>query len=286
MSLAKIGELLRIFDPNNNEVYLSDEIDIIVSQYDAQKVIDLYEKNVNIFASNSTPDEILYGRSGYLYSLLFLKRNTDFEIQILPQICSLIIDSGERDSLFCNKKRFLNYIWHGKPYLGAAHGYCGILYMLLDPFVRNLPIIKDHFDDIISTIDNIFLNIFPSGNLPSSLSSKNDELVQWCHGSPGAIYIALRLYKVNSYYHVLITSQERYYELAVKMANDIWERGLLLKGIGLCHGLSGNAYSFLAIYNTKKELRYLYYALIFAKLIVQKEITHLSADMPFSLFEG
>jgi hypothetical protein len=31
-----------------------------------------------------------------------------------------------------------------------------------------------------------------------------------------------------------------------KSLNHIWEYGILKKGFGLCHGISGNAYTFIA----------------------------------------
>jgi hypothetical protein len=44
--------------------------------------------------------------------------------------------------------------------------------------------------------------------------------------------------------------------LAVKKACDcIWERGLLTKGVGLCHGIAGNAYCFLIYARTLKQVR-------------------------------
>lgn len=33
-----------------------------------------------------------------------------------------------------------------------------------------------------------------------------------------------------------------------KCGKVIWERGLLLKGFGLCHGVAGNGYSLLSLY--------------------------------------
>ena len=39
-----------------------------------------------------------------------------------------------------------------------------------------------------ATIDALLLARFPSGNLPSSLGSKKDDvLVHWCHGATGAL---------------------------------------------------------------------------------------------------
>lgn len=47
---------------------------------------------------------------------------------------------------------------------------------------------------------------------------------------------------------------------AAQCAEITWQRGLLKKGYGICHGVAGNAYSFLAMYNLTHDLKYLYRA--------------------------
>lgn len=38
---------------------------------------------------------------------------------------------------------------------------------------------------------------FPSGNYPAAIeSNSSDELVHWCHGAPGWIYMFIAAYKV------------------------------------------------------------------------------------------
>ena len=56
-------------------------------------------------------------------------------------------------------------------------------------------------------------------------------------------------------------SEDDNFMSAAKLACDnIWNNGLLRKGHGLCHGTSGNAYSFLAMYKYTKEAKYLHRA--------------------------
>ncbi|KAJ3330810.1 hypothetical protein HDU76_004778, partial [Blyttiomyces sp. JEL0837] len=44
---------------------------------------------------------------------------------------------------------------------------------------------------------------------------------------------------------------------AKSAAEVVWQRGLLRKGVGLCHGISGNAFAFLALYkHTKNPIDY------------------------------
>lgn len=46
------------------------------------------------------------------------------------------------------------------------------------------------------TIDWLLIQRFISGNLRSSLGSKDDKLIHWCHGAPGAIYMFLEAHTV------------------------------------------------------------------------------------------
>ena len=57
-------------------------------------------------------------------------------------------------------------------------------------------------------------------------------------------------------------------------------------GPGICHGIAGNAYSFLPVYRITNNPKYLYRALKFADFIVDKFDTLKRADTPYSLWEG
>lgn len=71
----------------------------------------------------------------------------------------------------------------------------------------------------------------------------------------------------------------------------VWNRGLL-KRVGICHGVSGNAYVFLSLYRLTGNVSYLYQAKAFTcflldranKLIAEGKMH--SGDHPYSLFEG
>ncbi|CAI5501504.1 unnamed protein product [Closterium sp. Naga37s-1] len=67
-----------------------------------------------------------------------------------------------------------------------------------------------------------------------------DRLVHWCHGAPGvapALALAAMLYPSKP--HLL--------QAAIEAGEVVWHRGLLRR-VGLCHGISGNAYTFLALH--------------------------------------
>ena len=41
---------------------------------------------------------------------------------------------------------------------------------------------------------------------------------------------------------------DKYLQAARKAGELVWQRGLLKKGPGLCHGVAGNGYTFLHLY--------------------------------------
>ena len=108
------------------------------------------------------------------------------------------------------------YAWHGKHYLGAAHGLAGILTLLLQvrspshphtltlPSSLQLPPSSSLHPRICSLVrpcvEWLRDQQFPSGNLPSSLESGNrDRLVQWCHGAPGLVHLMAQAYRVSTF---------------------------------------------------------------------------------------
>lgn len=110
-----------------------------------------------------------------------------------------IIDSGKKLArAFQDVKTPLLYEWHDKEYIGAAHGYCGILHTLL--LARQQDIISESTVNtyVKPTIDYVLNLQFPSRNIPSSVNSLGgDKLVQWCHGAPGAIHMVALAYEVS-----------------------------------------------------------------------------------------
>lgn len=85
---------------------------------------------------NHLPDELLYGRAGCLYSLLYVKQFMGKKIDehLITSITKTIVDSGIKLATEYKKKGYdvppLLYEWHGSKYLAAAHGMAGIFYLL------------------------------------------------------------------------------------------------------------------------------------------------------------
>ncbi|XP_038045099.1 lanC-like protein 2 [Patiria miniata] len=226
------------------------------------------------------PDELLYGRAGYLYALLYLKSRlpgVTIDDAVVERVYRCMIESGGTLSKREKSKSPLMYAWHEKNYVGAAHGMCGILCLLMQvtaPWAQQF--LHSH---IKPSVDYVTQLAFPSGNFPSSLGNSSDRLVHWCHGAPGAIHMLLQAHKVFG--------DSKYLEAARRCGVVIWERGLLRKGYGLCHGTAGNAYALLTLYQSTKDSKYLYQACKFAEWCLDYgKHGCRTPDRPFSLFEG
>ncbi|WMV49058.1 hypothetical protein MTR67_042443 [Solanum verrucosum] len=173
----------------------------------------------------------------------------------------------------------LMHEWYGEMYWGAAHGLAGIMHVLMDFELK-----PDDYEDVKGTLKYMVKNRFPSGNYPASENDRRrDLLVHWCHGAPG---IVLTLVKAAE-----VLGDEEFLNAAVAAAEVVWNRGLLNR-VGICHGISGNAYAFLSLYRLTGNVEYLYRAKAFAcflldrahKLIAKGEMH--GGDTPYSLFEG
>ncbi|TXG67072.1 hypothetical protein EZV62_008347 [Acer yangbiense] len=170
------------------------------------------------------------------------------------EIVDEMIRAGRR---LANKGRCsLMYEWHGKKYWGAAYGLAGIMHVLMDIELK-----PDEVEDFKGTLRYMIKNCFPGGNYPSSEGSESDRLVQWCHGAPG---ITLTLVKAAQ-----VFGNEEFLQAAVDAGEVVWKRGLL-KRVGICHGISGKTYIFLALYQLTGKVEYLYRAKAFACFLLDR----------------
>ncbi|XP_073001180.1 lanC-like protein GCL2 [Typha latifolia] len=245
-----------------------------------EAMLNYYMKSFNeIRMPDKVPNEMLYGRAGYLWACSFLNKNLGDETipsTLTGAIVKEIIKEGRR---LANKGTCpLMYEWHGKKYWGAAHGLAGIMHALMDIKLR-----PEEEEKVKGTLHHMIQNRFPSGNYPSSEGSDADRLVHWCHGAPGVALTLTRAYQVFQ--------EERFLRAAVEAAEVVWNRGLL-KRVGICHGISGNTYVFLSLYRITGNVEFLYRAKAFACFLLDKgnqligEGRMHSGDRPFSLFEG
>jgi lantibiotic modifying enzyme len=171
-------------------------------------------------------DEVLYGRSGFLYSLLFVRKYIPNSDQIIDNndirsVVDAILRSGKRTADRERNGSPLMYYWHEKAYIGCAHGLSGIMFMLLEAkdYLKN----EEMLELVKPTIDFILSLRLPSGNYPSSLGNPSDRLIHWCHGCPGVVHLFALAF--------VTFGDERYLKAAKECCDLIWNRGLLTKGM-------------------------------------------------------
>lgn len=237
---------------------------------------DLLELGQQVQAMPLEDCELLYGRTGYLYALLFVRRqlgSEHFAHDIVSALVEQIVQEGRRQ-----RGEILQWAWHGKAYFGAVHGMAGILYVLLH---CQLSEIGPHLQAIQKTADWLIANgRMDNGNFRSSLHSQSD-LIHFCHGAPGTIPLLVKL--AHFFPHA-----GQYLRIAQEAGEVVWQRGLLAtKGPGLCHGIPGNACALLDMYRLTADKKWLHRAQHFCLFAVQHMdglLPH--ADHPYSLFEG
>ncbi|CAG9801038.1 unnamed protein product [Chironomus riparius] len=233
-------------------------------------------------------DEILFGRAGYLSGIYWINQNAQNPEginDIITEICNIMIESGY-DYSNRNELSFpLMYECYGDRYLGAAHGICAILHMLLESplFDGSLEQLDNTQKSIKTCVDMYLETQSQDGNFPCVIEDAGKDehtLVHWCHGGPGSIYLFGKAY--------LIFKDEKYLDAAIKIGELVWEKGLLKKGPGICHGVAGNGYVFLILYRLTNDQKYLYRANCFADFLTNEIfVKHArNPDHPLSLYEG
>nr|GMD85966.1 lanC-like protein GCL2 [Ipomoea batatas] len=229
--------------------------------------------------TKDVPDELLYGRVGFLWACLFINKHLGkrtIPSTLTGAVVAKVIENGKR--LGGRGKSPLMYEWYGEMYWGSAHGIAGIMHMLM-----HFELKQDEVELVKGTLKYMIENKFPSGNYPASEEDKRDVLVHWCHGAPG---ISLTLVKAAE-----VFGENEFLKAAVDAAEVVWNRGLL-KRVGICHGISGNAYTFLSLYRLTGNAEYLYRAKAFGCFLLDRAHKLISTgemhrgDRPYSLFEG
>ena len=291
---------------------------------------DLFEKNFKnlielkqISKIEASEVELLYGTSGYLYCLLYLKKyimsemngnniiqnnSIDLLNYTIIEIFNIVLKSGIKNMEQYNWDKCLLYPFPISDnqrylYLGAAHGLIGVLYILLstikfypDLFKQNLTIDENKIniqDILLKSIKYVqSLQIESTGNFPADIYGKDSgELVHFCHGCVGALHLfilAEQFYPNNGFK-----------ETALSCNKCLWERGLLYKGNSLCHGMTSIVYSLIRLYKYTKDGLYLKEAIGICKGTYDPKIQSLVKedkdpqrkckgipDTPYSLMEG
>ncbi|XGW27782.1 hypothetical protein V3C99_007955 [Haemonchus contortus] len=251
-----------------------------------EDLVSKIEKIADVLARDDYPsDEILVGRAGFLSGVLWIRQTIDPSLVSngsVQKVLSAMILSGKRYSSRHKSPCPLMYDYHGTEYLGAAHGLAGILQTALG-FHDLLSesderAVRESADWLLSTQDD-------EGNFASSVKwigreRGDDQLIHWCHGAPGVILLCLTMWKRYG--------EQKYFKAALRAGDLIWNKGVLKKGPGICHGVGGNGYALLMLYRACGDEEWLQRARCFGLMILDNNIrsAQRTPDSPFSLFEG
>ncbi|KAI1798461.1 hypothetical protein LXA43DRAFT_32098 [Ganoderma leucocontextum] len=165
----------------------------------------------------------------------------------------------------------LMWKWHGSRYLGAAHGVAGILHMIIHAAPH---IVEPHWDKVLRTVEWLIAIQDPLGNWPTNAPHQmphtsgdattqsrlkdvgvddedDDALIQWCHGAAGFLMFfsaLLRRAALSPSTCPLPAPLRSAIVAATTRGGElVYARGLLRKGVGLCHGVGGSVYALLAV---------------------------------------
>ena len=147
---------------------------------------------------------------------------------------------------------------------------------------------RDFISDIVELVNYLLSIQTPTGNFPCAMDEappfqqrlEEDELVHWCHGAPGAVFLFAKSYQ--------IWNEQKYFSAAMRCSECVWNKGLLKKGPGICHGVSGNGYVHLLLYRMTKDKKHLGRAIKFYEFMYTEQFKRYARqpDCPFSLYEG
>ena len=269
---------------------------------------------------------LVNGTSGRLHALLLIRAavvggKSLVTIELIERAALYIIAQGQRYAVGTEntadiKRIPLQFKLDGNLDLGAAHGLCGIVVVLLDAMDALHEVGAAIFEDSLRQIDiSVRLTVtyilelrLPSGNLRSRPDSDSDKLVQWCHGAVGLGLMLVRCAEtLGGHFNPLrgadaatASSAGRFLDRSAflveadcaasvakqsvqhKTDTHTWE------GPGLCHGASGCAYLFLQLWNLTGHEQYLDEAHALASMLVSWPDADMypSDSRSYSLFEG
>lgn len=229
-------------------------------------------------------DEMLVGRAGFVSGVHWLNgqlRAARFDVGQWAPVCRQMLNSGRQYVQDQQLDVPLMYQYHGTEYLGAAHGLSGILQVLLMQ-----PEWLDNEDDEMAVwraVDWLVERQDAAGDFPTATDSvvrQDRKLMHWCHGAGGIIHLLLQAH--------LRRPNGLYLTAARRSADAIWQRGLLKKGPGICHGVAGSGLAMLVMYRQTGEQLYLHRAARMADFL--EDVRFLESarvpDRPYSLYEG
>ena len=96
----------------------------------------------------------------------------------------------------------------------------------------------------------------------------------------GIVYLFARAF--------LYWKDDKYLDACLRCGEVTWQKGLLKKGPGICHGVAGSGYVFLLLYRLTSNEKHLHRAKQFAEFLYTEEYQRgaRTPDSPYSLYEG
>ena len=177
------------------------------------------------------------GLAGLLYILRLVRT-------WYPSSCDLI-NAAIHQTIPCILANGPPWIFYGShTLLGPGHGDMGIVFQIVkcDPSYATHPTIRQ-------VLTHILDQQLENGNWPVAASDAvylkeedrergERQLVQWCHGAPGMVQCLVLL---APYFPDL---SDRITTSISRGREFTWQEGLLIKEPNMCHGTSGNAFTF------------------------------------------
>ena len=247
-------------------------------------------------------NEWLYGRAGYIHACELLRRTfhdgtsaSKYDSALLQEIRAVRDDvvratvlRGRAYAQSQGKASPLMYTWAGSEYLGAAHGIMGILHTFLDVLStydddddeRLRQDVSDSVDYVASKEQFLDHEETMGGHYGHYDDGQPASSVQMCHGATGAVWLFSKAFDV--------LGNDKYKALALRSGDAIWRHGLLQKGPGVCHGMSGSGYAMLRLFRLTRDAKWLHRACAIGDYMLSDDVVARSRtpDNPVSLFEG
>ncbi|KAH8096823.1 hypothetical protein BXZ70DRAFT_1031811 [Cristinia sonorae] len=195
----------------------------------------------------------------------------------------------------------LTWSWHGKRYIGAAHGIVGILQII---FSVPPKLLEPHMAALSDT-PRLIVNIqLLSGNWSSKagrhmFSLDEDEkyqLVQWFHNASGLLILFSTIIRRFTTPPTPAISEALLRPMHTALARGgelVYTHGFLRKGVGICHGVAESVFALLAVSRVldDKDEVWLTRAVHLAELATRYHELERSGEMkvpdrPYSLYEG
>ncbi|KAI9218534.1 hypothetical protein BC828DRAFT_407497 [Blastocladiella britannica] len=256
-----------------------------------------------------TSSDVIYGRAGLAKALAMLaaseigRNMTDAPsaaaAAMLPSVVEAIMVDGRRTATALGISNRTPVVWQcrGHVYLGAAHGMAGILTTLM-----GLPatVIAPYRDEIRAAIEfmasldgfPVKMNVLQGGDIELVYGTRGpaDEevVVQWCHGVVGLGLMWLAAWRAFGTERSMAAAAAGHENGCLARATACgelaWQRGIVRKHVGLCHGVAGNAYLFLGLWSATGNAVWYQRACAFA--IIAANWHDGTTAHPLSVWEG